>query len=164
MENKEKTTLELEENNDKQNVKKNLKWLWITLAIIVVLAIGAWCTVWALKAKGLESAFKFSNAFVLFVTSFIIIVLGYLLGRISIKGVTLGTAGVFLIAILFGYLCTLNFQNVKLLNKFHYMSSTMVYSIDKLGGPIQNIGLILFLINISLIVVKIVMNLADTLW
>ena len=57
MENKEKTTLELEENNDKQNVKKNLKWLWITLAIIVVLAIGAWCTVWALKAKGLESAF-----------------------------------------------------------------------------------------------------------
>lgn len=33
-----------------------------------------------------------------------IIALGYLLGRISIKGVSLGTAGVFVVALLFGAL------------------------------------------------------------
>ena len=95
--------------------------------------------------------FKFSNVFVLFVISFVIILLGYLLGRISIKGVTLGTAGVFLVAILFGYLSTLNFQNVWLLNKFHYASTSGEYAIDKLGGPIQNLGLIMFVGSVGCI-------------
>ena len=35
---------------------------------------------------------------------FFIIMIGYLLGRIRIKGVSLGTAGVFIIALLFGVL------------------------------------------------------------
>jgi len=166
MENQEKTTLELEqENNEKENEnnscnnnksKKSLKWLWITLAIVAVVAIAVWCTIWAIKAHGgnvvgLEKAIKFSNVFVLFVISFVVILLGYLLGRISIKGVTLGTAGVFLVAILFGYLSTLDFQNVWLLNKFHYASTSGQYAIDKLGGPIQNLGLIMFVGSVGCI-------------
>ncbi|MBR3243311.1 MAG: hypothetical protein IKF90_11545 [Parasporobacterium sp.] len=35
---------------------------------------------------------------------FFIIYIGYLLGRIRIKGISLGTAGVFIIALLFGIL------------------------------------------------------------
>ena len=84
MENQEKTTLELEEenvvkNNDnssKNNSKKSLKWLWITLAIVAVVAIAVWCAIWAFKINGtkitdkdgketiivgLEKWFKFSN-------------------------------------------------------------------------------------------------------
>ena len=159
MEKDESVIVETEENNNKiqssQN-KQSLKWLWISLAILLVVAIAAWCTICAVKAhtgdaNGLEKTFKFSNVFVLFVISFVIILLGYLLGRISIKGVTLGTAGVFLVAILFGYLSTLNFQNVWLLNKFHYASTSGEYAIDKLGGPIQNLGLIMFVGSVGCI-------------
>ena len=39
--------------------------------------------------------------------AFLIAAVGYALGRITIKGVSLGTAGVFLMALLFGYLFTL---------------------------------------------------------
>ena len=41
--------------------------------------------------------------FLMFVI-FIVAGLGYLLGRVTIKGVSLGTAGVFIIALLFGAL------------------------------------------------------------
>ena len=40
-------------------------------------------------------------AFLMF-SIFVILALGYLLGRITIKGVNLGSAGVFIIALLFG--------------------------------------------------------------
>ena len=41
-----------------------------------------------------------------------IITLGYLLGRISIKGISLGTAGVFIVALLFGALFYDNLTDV----------------------------------------------------
>ena len=69
--------------------------------------------------------------------------LGYLLGGVEIKGVSLGTAGVFLVAILFGWLCTLPFENVPLLGAFHVNDVTDAL-VKNLKGPIQNIGLILF--------------------
>ena len=34
--------------------------------------------------------------------------LGYILGRVTIKGISLGTAGVFLVALLFGCISTKN--------------------------------------------------------
>ena len=40
----------------------------------------------------------------LLVCVFIIMALGYMLGRIKIKGVDLGTAGVFIVALIFGCL------------------------------------------------------------
>ena len=51
--------------------------------------------------------------------AFAIVALGYLLGCVEIKGVSLGTAGVFLVAILVGWLCTLDFSEVPLLGAFH---------------------------------------------
>ena len=123
--------------------KKSLKWLWIVIALVAVVGIAVWCGISASKAKGAASTFKFSSTFVMFALTFMILALGYLLGGINIKGVSLGTAGVFLVAILLGWLCTLDFQNVPLLGSFH-MASTDAAVVKNLKGPIQNIGLIMF--------------------
>ena len=119
--------------------KKSLKWLWIAIAIVVVAGIGVWC---GLNAKSIENTFKFSTTFVLFVIAFIVIALGYLLGAINVKGVTLGTAGVFLIAILVGYICSVIPSDIPLLGKFHLTESHTV--VKYLKGPIQNLGLVFF--------------------
>lgn len=126
---------------EKQNKKS--KWLWIAVGLIIVVAIGVWCAISASKAQGISNVFKFSSTFVMFTLMFIILALGYLLGGINIKGVSLGTAGVFLVAILFGWLCTLDFGNVPLLGAFH-MPNTSATVVKNLKGPVQNIGLILF--------------------
>ena len=128
---------------EKQN-KKSLKWLWITIAIVLVAGVAVWCAINAVNFDGgLKGPFNFSSTFVMFVLLFIIMALGYLLGGIEIKGVSLGTAGVFLVAILFGWLCTLPFENVPLLGAFHVNDVTDAL-VKNLKGPIQNIGLILF--------------------
>ena len=128
---------------EKQN-KKSLKWLWITIAIVLVAGVAVWCAINAVNFEdGLKGPFNFSSTFVMFVLLFIIMALGYLLGGVEIKGVSLGTAGVFLVAILFGWLCTLPFENVPLLGAFHVNDVTDAL-VKNLKGPIQNIGLILF--------------------
>ena len=136
------------ENETKQ--KKSLKWLWISIAIAIVVGIAVWCGISASSANGVESTFKFSSTFVLFATAFIIVALGYLLGGITIKGVNLGTAGVFLMAILVGFLCTLDFGDVPLLGPFH-VSSGADPIVETMGGSIQNIGLILFVAAVGFI-------------
>ncbi len=130
--------------------KKSLKWLWITIALVVVAAIAVWCIVKARDANGVASTFKFSSTFVMFTLMFLILALGYLLGGINIKGVSLGTAGVFLVAILLGWLCTLDFANVPLLNAFH-MSSTTDKVVANLKGPVQNLGLVAFVGSVGFI-------------
>jgi putative transport protein len=75
--------------------------------------------------------------------AFFITFLGYCLGRISIKGVSLGTAGVFLMALLFGYLFTLpGLKELPVLSKFFIESAkdATVVNYKFLG----NIGLVLF--------------------
>ena len=96
------------ENETKQ--KKSLKWLWIVIALVVVAGIITWCTIYATTpdaggdAPGLKSVYSWAP---LLLGIFVITALGYLLGRVTIKGVSLGTAGVFLVAILFGVLFSL---------------------------------------------------------
>ena len=75
--------------------------------------------------------------------AFFITFLGYCLGRISIKGVSLGTAGVFLMALLFGYLFTLpGLKELPVLSKFFIETAkdAIVVNYKFLG----NIGLVLF--------------------
>lgn len=75
--------------------------------------------------------------------AFFITFLGYCLGRISIKGVSLGTAGVFLTALLFGYLFTLpGLKEIPVLSKF-FIADASASAIDKYGF-MGDIGLILF--------------------
>lgn len=130
--------------------KKNLKWLWLSIAAAVVVGLVVWCVVSASNAKGVESTFKFSSTFVMFTLMFLILGLGYLLGGINVKGVSLGTAGVFLVAILLGWVCTLDFGDVPLLGAFH-MSSTDAAVVKNLKGPIQNIGLVMFVGSVGFI-------------
>ena len=129
------------ENSNKN--KKSYKMLGLIIAALVVVGVIVWCAIFASSAKGLESTFKFSTTFVMFTLIFLMLGLGYLLGGVNIKGVSLGTAGVFLVAILLGWLCTLNFENVPLLGSF-YMSGTDETVVKYLKGPVQNLGLILF--------------------
>ncbi|MBO5851689.1 MAG: permease [Clostridia bacterium] len=145
--------------------KKSLKWLWISIAVAVVALLAVWCIVNAINnpkldkietplvnegKDGIVNIFNFSTTFVLFVVAFLIIALGYLLGGIDIKGVTLGTAGVFLVAILFGFLCTIVPENVPLLNAFS-IKDTAHTVVKYLSSPLQNMGLILFVGSVGFI-------------
>ena len=143
---------------ENSNNKKSLKWLWIAIALVAVVGIAVWCAICAMNADGITNVFgidlqkieKFRNGFVLFTIAFLVLALGYLLGGINIKGVSLGTAGVFLVAILLGWLCTLDFTNVPVLKYFH-MEGTTDSVVKYLKGPIQNTGLILFVGSVGFI-------------
>lgn len=81
---------------------------------------------------------------------FLIALFGYMLGHIKVMGLSFGTAGVFLVALLFGYLCTLPVvQNIPFFSKFYINDS----SIDVLTGYgfISDIGLILFVTAVGFI-------------
>lgn len=83
------------------------------------------------------------SAAVVLLGAFFITFLGYCLGRISIKGVSLGTAGVFLVALLFGYLFTLpGLQAIPVLSKF-FIADASASAMDSYGF-IGDIGLVLF--------------------
>ncbi|MBR2321356.1 MAG: hypothetical protein IKA57_04395, partial [Clostridia bacterium] len=143
--------------NEKKK-KKSLKWLWITLALVIVAGVGVWCSLSAIfnpnikdgkEVEGVKNVFNFGSTFVLFTITFIVMALGYLLGGINIKGISLGTAGVFLIAILVGFLCTLIPENAGLFSGFHLTESSSVVNTFK--GTIQNIGLVMFVGSVGFI-------------
>lgn len=80
---------------------------------------------------------------VVLIGAFFIVFMGYCLGRISIKGVSLGTAGVFLMALLFGYLFTLpGLKEIPVLSKFH-IADASASAMDNYGF-MGDIGLVLF--------------------
>ncbi len=88
------------------------------------------------------------SAAVVLLGAFFITFLGYALGRITIKGVSLGTAGVFLMALLFGYLFTLpGLESLPILSKF-CINDTSSATLDSYGF-IGNIGLVLFVTSVG---------------
>lgn len=81
---------------------------------------------------------------------FLICFIGYAIGAIKVKGLNLGTAGVFLFALLFGYLCTLPvLKEIPVLGKF-YMESAADAKISSFKF-ISNIGLVLFVTSVGCI-------------
>ena len=150
---------------EKEN-KKSLKWLWISIAIVVVILLAAWCLVSicnydAGKVKGLNKALSIPA---LLTGIFIVTALGYMLGRITIKGVSLGTAGVFIVAILFGVLCYFIPSNIPVLGSFSLQavgnSTVLDGEVKKLGSQLntlyyskvlQNVGLVLFVGSVGFI-------------
>jgi len=142
--------------------KKNLKWLWITLALTVLAGVLAWCIYNVLqvapkdvvddngvvvdKVLGVE---KFISIAAFLFGVFVITALGYLLGRITIKGVSLGTAGVFLVAILFGLACTYIPKDLPILGSLRLEAgkgNTVYYK-----SVLQNVGLVLFVGSVGFI-------------
>ncbi len=69
-----------------------------------------------------------------------IMVLGYALGRIDIKGVSLGTAGVFIVALIFGALFGTD-----------YLAPQLGDSFDNVLGSIETIGLVFFVTAVGFI-------------
>ncbi len=134
----------------KQTKKTN--WLWIAIAVVLVAAVAVWCgNCSATAANGVEATFKVSTTTALLAGIFVVAALGYLLGSITIEGVSLGTAGVFLVAILFGYLCTLpGLQNIPILDSFYISDSSATLN-NYFSKVIQNIGLVLFVTSVGFI-------------
>ena len=87
---------------------------------------------------------------VVLLSVFLICFIGYAIGSIKVKGLELGTAGVFLFALLFGYLCTLPvLKDIPLLDKF-YMADASDAKISSFKF-ISNIGLVLFVTSVGAI-------------
>jgi hypothetical protein len=134
-----------------KQTKKNTKWLWAIVAVLLVAAAAFWCATCAADANGVESTLKLSTTTALLTGIFVVAALGYLLGSITIKGVNLGTAGVFLVAILFGYLCTLpGLQNIPVLDSFFMADSSSALT-GYYSKIIQNVGLVLFVTSVGFI-------------
>ena len=83
--------------------KKSLKWLWITIAAVLIAGVVGWFVYNCVGAESVNSVYSIAT---LLAGIFIVTALGYLLGRVTIKGVSLGTAGVFIVAIAFGLACS----------------------------------------------------------
>ena len=92
----------------------------------------------------------FSSAFSIIFFVFVIAALGYLVGAVEIKGISLGTAGVLLVALLFGVLAsyvpsfeigdaTINLFNESLKTRFSLVSSIgtalFVTAVGLIAGP-----------------------------
>lgn len=76
--------------------------------------------------------------------------IGYALGSVKIKGLSLGTAGVFLMALLFGYLFTLPvLQDVPVVGKF-FIESATAGAVSKYK-MLSSIGLVLFVTAVGFI-------------
>ena len=134
---------------EKQN-KKSLKLLWIALAVVIIAGVVAWCVFNAVS--NLEAGAEVKKIYslnALLAGLFIVTALGYMLGRITIKGVSLGTAGVFLVAILFGFLCTLIPSEIPVLGDFHLDENVAIVKYYK--TVIQNVGLVMFVGSVGFI-------------
>ena len=79
----------------------------------------------------------------LLISVFIIATLGYMLGRITIKGVSLGTAGVFIVALVYGAIFGPEFTDRIRIGEVAYASEAL--------KTVENLGLILFVTSVGFI-------------
>lgn len=99
--------------------------------------------------KLLDGFISISNISTLLVVIFSVLFLGYLLGRITIKGISLGDAGVFIIALVCGAL--LFSVNEKELVFSISESTNMHYDYNTGLSMIESFGLILFVTSVGYI-------------
>lgn len=88
-----------------------------------------------------------SNIYTLLFVIFSVLLLGYLLGRITIKGISLGDAGVFIIALFFGAL----FFNVNETGELLFAASSKPYDFSGGLSIIESLGLVLFVTSVGYI-------------
>ena len=87
----------------------------------------------------LNGVISISNTYTFFLVLFGVLLFGYLIGRITIKGVSLGDAGVFIIALLFGAL----FFNMNEAGDLLFVASTKPYDFSAGLTIVEALGLIL---------------------
>ncbi len=81
---------------------------------------------------------------------FIVAGLGYLLGRVTIKGVSLGTAGVFIVALLIGAFCFVS-EGSNLVTTFALNNGEPAEFSKNFLKIIENLGLIMFVTSVGFI-------------
>ena len=90
-----------------------------------------------------------SNASISLVILFGVIAIGYAVGRIDIKGIRLGSSGVFIIAVIVGCLMTILKDNAQAESDLYDNLVNVIKTLDSLSKNFQNIGLILFITAIG---------------
>ncbi len=88
-----------------------------------------------------------SNIYTLLLVIFLVLLLGYLLGRITIKGISLGDAGVFIVALVFGAL----FFTVNETGQLIFAASSKPYDFNSGLSIVESLGLILFVTSVGYI-------------
>ena len=79
----------------------------------------------------------------LMLSVFGIAAVGYLLGRVTIKGISLGTAGVFVIALIYGAFSGTHFNSKFVIEEINYASQALKI--------IENLGLVFFVTSVGFI-------------
>ncbi len=95
----------------------------------------------------LNGVISISNTYTFFLVLFSVLLFGYLLGRITIKGVSLGDAGVFIIALFFGALLF----NVNEAGELLFVASSKPYDFTAGLTIVEALGLILFVTSVGYI-------------
>ena len=126
------TTEQVSEQGEAVKVKKPLpkwtKWIWLGVACLVLAGIIAWCAYSATQSKGVEGVIGLSTVVALLFGIFFIAAIGYLLGRITIKGIA----------------------DVPVFKAFYIEgSSSTLYKYY--GKIVQNVGLVLFVASVGFI-------------
>ncbi|MBQ0099564.1 MAG: hypothetical protein KBS91_03350, partial [Firmicutes bacterium] len=152
--------IEEEKLEENENGKKKRNWIAIAIVSLLVAGILAWCiyNIVVVPSDKVGNVYGISQVVALSFGIFFIAVLGYLLGSIEIKGVSLGTAGVFLVAIAFGCLSTISgLKDVPILKNF-FIDNATANATDAskkmytyYSSIVQNIGLILFVASVGFI-------------
>lgn len=88
-----------------------------------------------------------SNIYTLLFVIFTVLLFGYLLGRITIKGISLGDAGVFIIALIFGAL----FFGVNESGELLFAASSKPYDFSSGLTIVESLGLVLFVTSVGYI-------------
>ena len=88
-----------------------------------------------------------SNLSTLLFVVFTVLMLGYALGRITVKGISLGDAGVFIVALICGALCFKMSESGQLL----FFASSKPYDFNSGLSLIESLGLILFVTSVGYI-------------
>jgi putative transport protein len=95
----------------------------------------------------LGGVISISNTYTFFLVLFAVLLFGYLIGRITIKGVSLGDAGVFIIALFFGAL----FFNMNEAGELLFAASSKPYDFSAGLTIVEALGLILFVTSVGYI-------------
>ena len=95
----------------------------------------------------LNGVISISNTYTFFLVLFGVLLFGYLIGRITIKGVSLGDAGVFIIALFFGAL----FFNMNEAGDLLFVASSKPYDFSAGLTIVEALGLILFVTSVGYI-------------
>ena len=98
--------------------------------------------------KLFNGVISISNISTLLFVVFSVLLLGYLLGSIKVKGISLGDAGVFIIALLFG---ALFFHVEELTGDLLFIASSSHYDFEAGLSLLESFGLILFVTSVGYI-------------